>query len=73
MRALRTLDLSPAQHRQIEDASAQTRAANQNADQPTRRANRQKLRAQIDAILSPEQRARLQAELQKQRQRQRPA
>jgi Spy/CpxP family protein refolding chaperone len=73
MRALRTLDLSPAQRRQISDASAQMRAANQPAEQ-TLRANREKLRAQIEAILSPEQRARFQAELQKHRRpTQRPA
>jgi Spy/CpxP family protein refolding chaperone len=68
MRALNTLDLSPAQRQQIEDAVAQTRQANRNADESTRRLNREKLHAQIDAILTPEQRAQFQAELQKQRQ-----
>ena len=66
MRALRTLDLSASQRQQIEDAMAQTRQANRNADESTRRANREKQRAQIETILSPEQRARFQAELQKQ-------
>jgi Spy/CpxP family protein refolding chaperone len=68
MRALHTLDLSPVQRQQIEDAVAQTRQANRNADESTRRVNREKLHAQIDAILTPEQRAQFQAELQRQRQ-----
>jgi Spy/CpxP family protein refolding chaperone len=68
MRALRTLDLSASQRQQIEDAVAQTRQANRNADESTRRVNRERLHAQIDAILSPEQRVQFQAELQKQRQ-----
>lgn len=67
MHALRTLNLSDAQKQQIKDAAAQTRQANQNADPATRRANMQKLRSQIDGILTPDQRTQLQAELAKQR------
>jgi Spy/CpxP family protein refolding chaperone len=68
MRVLHTLDLSPSQWQQIEDAVAQTRLANRNADESIRRLNRERLHAQIEAILTPEQRAQFQAELQKQRQ-----
>jgi Spy/CpxP family protein refolding chaperone len=68
MRALRALDLSAAQKQQITSAVQQTRQANQNADPATRKANRTKLQAQIDAILTPTQRTQLQTTLQQQRQ-----
>ena len=61
--ALRNLNLSDAQKAQIQQAFQQTRDANRNADPATRKANRAKLRAQIDAILTPAQRAQLQATL----------
>lgn len=61
--ALRNLNLSAAQQTQIRQAFQQTREANRNADPATRKANRAKLRAQIEAILTPAQRAQLQATL----------
>jgi Spy/CpxP family protein refolding chaperone len=67
MHALHQLTLSSAQQQQIKDAVAQTRSANQNVDKPTRRANMQKLRAQINGILTPDQRTQLRAEIQKER------
>ena len=65
--ALRGLNLSPAQRQQIDQAFARTKAANRNADRTTRRANVQKLRADVEAILTPAQRTQLQAELRKSR------
>lgn len=65
--ALRGLHLSSAQDTQIRQAFAQTRAANRNADPATRKANRAKLRSEIDAILTPAQRAQLQTALQRHR------
>lgn len=67
MRVLNTLGLSAAQKQQIQTAMQQSRQANQNADPATRKANREKLRAQIDGILTPDQRTRLQAALAQQR------
>lgn len=61
--ALRNLDLSAAQQGQIRQAFQQTRDANRNADKATRKANRAKLRTQIEAILTPAQRAQLEASL----------
>ncbi|HEY0393849.1 MAG TPA: hypothetical protein VGD01_05085 [Candidatus Elarobacter sp.] len=61
--ALRGLNLTPAQQSQIDQAFAQTRAANQNADKAARKANRRQLRARIDAILTPDQRTQLNAAL----------
>ncbi|HYZ16930.1 MAG TPA: hypothetical protein VE591_11035 [Candidatus Acidoferrum sp.] len=67
MRALRSLNLSDAQKQQIKAAYQQTRQANQNADPATRKANGEKLRSQIDAILTPDQRTQLQTKLQQER------
>jgi Spy/CpxP family protein refolding chaperone len=67
MRALRSLNLSDAQKQQIKAAFQQSRQANQNADPATRKANGQKLRAQIDNILTPAQRTQLQTTLQQER------
>ena len=67
--ALYRLDLSAAQRSQIDQAFAQARAANRGADKATRRADRQRLRTQIDVILTPAQRSRLQAALQQERAR----
>ena len=64
-KALQSLNLSAAQRTQIDQAFAQTRQANQNADQATRKANRRQLRSRIDAILTPAQRAELKAALQR--------
>lgn len=61
--ALRSLNLSAAQQTQIDQIFAQARGQNRNADPATRKANRQKLRAQIEAVLTPAQRAQLQAAL----------
>jgi Spy/CpxP family protein refolding chaperone len=61
--ALAGLNLSAAQKSQIDQAFAQTREANRNADPATRKANRTQLRSRIDAILTPEQRAQLNSAL----------
>jgi Spy/CpxP family protein refolding chaperone len=61
--ALRGLNLTPAQSSQIQTLIAQTREANRNADPATRKANRQALRAKVEAILTPAQRTQLQAAL----------
>jgi Spy/CpxP family protein refolding chaperone len=55
--------LSDAQRQQIKTAMTQMRQNNQNVDPQTRRANVKQLRAQIDAILTPDQRTRLHNEL----------
>ena len=73
MRALRTLGLSDAQKQQIRSAIVATRQANQNADPDTIKANRKALRAQIDGVLTPDQRAQLRAKLQAERQAPPPA
>jgi len=70
--ALNGLGLSAGQRSQIDQAFAQARVANKGADKATRRADRTKLRAQIDAILTPAQRAQLKTTLQQER-RNRPA
>jgi Spy/CpxP family protein refolding chaperone len=67
MRALRSLNLTDAQKAQIKTAMQQTRQANENADPQTRKTNLEQLRAQINSVLTPDQRAQLQAELQKER------
>jgi Spy/CpxP family protein refolding chaperone len=64
-KALRSLNLTPAQQTQIDQAFAQTRQANQNADKTARKANRKQLRSRIEAILTPAQRAQLKAALQR--------
>jgi Spy/CpxP family protein refolding chaperone len=61
--ALRGLNLTAAQSSQIQTLIAQTREANRNADPATRKANRQALRAKVEAILTPAQRTQLQAAL----------
>jgi Spy/CpxP family protein refolding chaperone len=67
MRALRNLNLSDAQRQKIRSAIAQMRQTNQNADPQTRRANVHQLRSQIDAMLTPDQRTQLHAQLRTQR------
>lgn len=67
MRALQSLNLSDAQKQQIKAAFQQSRQANQNADPATRKANREKLRTQINGILTPAQRTQLQTTLQQER------
>ena len=66
-RALAKLNLSDTQKQQIHDAMKQSREANRNADGATRKANRERLRGQIDAILTPDQRTQLRGELQQMR------
>jgi Spy/CpxP family protein refolding chaperone len=65
--ALRGLNLSAAQQQQIDQAFARTKTANRNADRATRRANMQKLRSDVETILTPAQRAQLQTQLRKSR------
>jgi len=57
--ALKRLNLSDDQRRQIAGIMKQTRAANQNADQPTRRANMKQMRAQINGVLTADQQTQL--------------
>ena len=66
MHALRSLNLSDAQRAQIRDAVRQTRQANQNADPQTRRANIHAMRQQVEALLTPAQRAQFHAALRRQ-------
>lgn len=63
-KALRSLNLSPAQQTQIDQAFAQARQ-NRTADPANRKANRSQLRSRIEAILTPAQRAQLKATLQR--------
>jgi Spy/CpxP family protein refolding chaperone len=65
--ALRSLSLSASQQTQIDQAFAQSRQTNRNADQATRKANRRQLRTRIEAILTPAQRAQLKATLHRNR------
>jgi len=60
-RALRSLNLSDAQKQQIATFRSQEQQANQHADAGTRRANAATMRAQIMGVLTPDQRAQLQA------------
>jgi Spy/CpxP family protein refolding chaperone len=64
-KALQSLNLTAAQNTQIDQAFAQTRQANKNADQTTRKANRSQLHSRIEAILTPAQRAQLKSALQR--------
>ena len=64
-KALQSLNLTAAQKTQIDQAFAQTRQANKNADKATRKANRTQLRGRIEAILTPAQRAQLKSALQR--------
>ena len=68
-KALQSLNLTAAQKTQIDQALAQTRQANKNADKATRKANRTQLRSRIDAILTPAQRTQLNAALHRNKRR----
>jgi Spy/CpxP family protein refolding chaperone len=57
--ALKRLNLTDDQRRQIAGIMKQTRQANQNADQPTRRANMKQMRAQINGVLTADQQTEL--------------
>jgi Spy/CpxP family protein refolding chaperone len=61
--ALRSLNLNTSQQTQIDQAFAQSRQVNRNADRATRKANRRQLRTRIEAILTPAQRVELKAAL----------
>jgi Spy/CpxP family protein refolding chaperone len=63
MRALRDLNLTPAQQQQVTAFRDQAKKANVNADSATKRANAAKLREQIMGILTPDQKAQLAAEM----------
>jgi Spy/CpxP family protein refolding chaperone len=64
MRALRSLDLSDAQKTQIRTLLVNARQNSQATTDPAaRKADRERLRAQIDAVLTPEQRTKLQQTL----------
>ena len=67
MQAVRALTLSPDQKQQIMGFVRATRAANHGADRSTRHANVKKLRGEIDGILTPDQRAQVQTQLEQQR------
>lgn len=67
--ALGKLNLSDSQKTQIDQILAQSRGANRNADPATRKANREKMHAQIEGILTPAQRTQLRQEMQQMRQR----
>ena len=71
--ALRGLNLSASQKTQIDQIFAQAHGQNKGADPATRKANRAKLRAQVEAVLTPAQRAQLQSNLQQARQHRQPA
>jgi Spy/CpxP family protein refolding chaperone len=62
--ALAGLNLSAAQKSQIDQIFAQSRGQNKGADPATRKANRARMRGQVEAVLTPSQRTQLQAALQ---------
>jgi Spy/CpxP family protein refolding chaperone len=57
--ALKRLNLTDDQRRQIAGIMKQTRLANRTADQPTRRANNKQMRAQINGVLTADQQTQL--------------
>jgi Spy/CpxP family protein refolding chaperone len=59
--AVRALALSPEQQQQIRGFVRDTRAANQGADPATKHANTRKMRSEIEAVLTPDQRTQLHA------------
>ena len=67
MHALRSLSLTQDQRTQIMALAKQTRDANRNADPETKKANGRKLRDQVRALLTPDQREQLKAALKAQR------
>jgi Spy/CpxP family protein refolding chaperone len=64
MHALQSLNLTDAQKQQVATFHSQEQQANQNADPDTKRANAAKMREQIMGILTPDQKAQLQAQMQ---------
>ncbi|GAC1410353.1 MAG: hypothetical protein NVSMB64_19450 [Candidatus Velthaea sp.] len=67
MHALHSLDLSAAQKQQIAGFIKDARTANHNAEPAMHKANAEKLHAQIQGVLTPDQRTQLQTELQRER------
>jgi Spy/CpxP family protein refolding chaperone len=63
-KALRSVNLTPAQQQQIATFRDQTKKANANADEPTRKANAAKLRDEIMSVLTPDQKAQVTAQMQ---------
>jgi Spy/CpxP family protein refolding chaperone len=63
-RALRGVNLTPAQQQQIAGFRDQTKKANVNADPATRKANETKLHDQIMGVLTPDQKAQVSAQMQ---------
>lgn len=63
LRAMRSLNLSDAQRRQIAGILKSSRAAAKGADPQTRRADIAAMRRQIDGVLTPDQRTQLRANL----------
>jgi Spy/CpxP family protein refolding chaperone len=62
--ALRGVNLTPAQQQQIAGFRDQTKKANATADSATREANNSKLHDQIMSVLTPDQKARVSAQMQ---------
>jgi len=71
--ALHGLNLSASQKTQIDQIFAQAHGQNKGADPATRKANREKLHAQIEGVLTPSQRADLKAAMQQARRANRPS
>jgi Spy/CpxP family protein refolding chaperone len=63
MHALRSVNLTPAQQQQVATLHAAEQKANASADPATKEANAQKMRSQIMAILTPDQKTQLEAHL----------
>lgn len=63
MQALRSVGLTPDQRAKIKGMVADSKAANQNADPATKRANRRQLRSNIEGVLTPDQLAQYRAAL----------
>jgi Spy/CpxP family protein refolding chaperone len=62
-RALRTINLSPAQRRQIADLRAAARSANLTGNGSTQALNMRTLRGHVMAVLTPDQRDQLEVAL----------
>jgi len=63
MHALRALNLTTDQKSQIAAFRKDTKAANLNADPATKKANGQKLRSEVEGVLTPDQRTQLTNEI----------
>lgn len=65
--ALRGVNLSAGQKTQIDQIYAQARGQNKNADQATRKANRARVRQQVEGVLTQAQRDQLHAAMRQER------